>query len=260
MAPPAAFRWCIFFVSVIAYILCGVYNKLAFPWFVGSTFASTQMATNNLDGFEVLLISCWFLIFIANGYLVYRDSRNVCLSIAYVIGFVQYVLVVILSRFFDDANSLFVKYAPYWSATALIAVNVTVFAMVKYLMPTANRLWNGVVCAALTMWFLFIFLYETLCGSIYGAKIASKMTEMILFFSSAVFMARFASFTRKQRKQKHIHSRIDQELRRTSVGTKDNGVVEYHSSSEECERAYHHETHDGRGHHTMKYEDVAYML
>eukprot|EP01083_Nonionella_stella_P007700 22173_1 len=185
-------RMFMFVLSVLLYCYSGYMKQLTFPWFVGDAFCELESDMDLYDGSEMLVSLCWLVFFVGISYFIYLDTQRLSYPILYFVAFYQYIVVVSMDEYYQNTDYLFIHYL---SGLMVFACNGFILAKTKYLFPYRGTCFNVFIVHLCIILYLALFLYESIFGSLYRLKFASKMLEVTLFYGSILFIIKYKPST-----------------------------------------------------------------
>ena len=207
--------------SISLYTISGWAQGLPFPWFIGNALGEFEFKSDDYDGFVMLLIFAWLVVFISNAYFIYIDTKkdlklngNIYYSILYLFGYYQFIFILSIRDYYQNLDYYFLNKINYISALLLLGINSYIFSVNKYLLPKYSENINIFFINLLLFIYILLFLYETVFGSIIpipnNSFLFTKCSEIFLFFGSQSLTIFYVTY--KEIEQIKQNKKIDEVL------------------------------------------------
>ena len=206
-----------FILSIVLYIVCGLKNNHEFPWFVGDTLSKFQSDLDDFDGFDMLILFSWLIVFIGNAYFIYIDTNilspkySLFYSIIYILSYYQFMFILSIEKYYTNIDYYYIKYINYISVLIILAINGYIFSFNKYLLPKSKKSINIFFIHLFIFLYILLFIYETIFDKIiFKRKFITKCVELFLFFGQYILIIFYVSF--QENEQIKQNQKIDEIL------------------------------------------------
>ena len=200
-----------------------MYEKTHFPWFIGDTFIKMELDIDGYNGFELLILCCWLIVFIATSYFIFIDSGSWAQSLLHFLSVAQYVATISICHYFRARKHFIMDYAPHISAVFCFVVNGSIWSLNRYLCPKSGEMTNALCCLVLFAIYFGIFVYEEMVHSIYVDKLVSISCELALCFGFLLFLTKYKSYAEIE--QLRENKRMSEKIYKLSMELNDHNAV-----------------------------------